>query len=211
MVLAKIIKEDVDWAHKLKPNWIPYIYTTDHEPGYPLSVPSNVGREAMAYLSFIVDNYDGLPAVTAFVHAAFEQWHNDVGGIFTPDILKELRIDTIQKRGYVNLRCHQDPGCPLAVRPLDPTETDIKNNDTRAQFKSIYMKLFDVEADKVPDAIGSACCAQFAVTKERILQRPRVDYIRMRDWALHTDLDSFGIGWVFEKIWHIVFLQDAVE
>jgi len=210
-VMAKTREENVDWAHELKPDWIPYIYSTDHELGYPLALEHNVGREAMAYLTFIIDNYAGLPEYTAFVHAGFEQWHNDVGGIYTPDTLKELRIDTLKDRGYVNLRCHTNPGCPISILPWNPTKTDIKNHDTRARLKQIYMDLFGVEEAKIPHEIGAACCAQFALTRDRIRQRPQSDYIRMRDWALSVDLDTFGIGWVFEMMWHIVFGQEAVD
>ncbi|MCJ1433891.1 hypothetical protein MMC27_003256 [Xylographa pallens] len=211
LVMAKTREENVNWAYELKPDWIPYVYSTDHEPGFPLALEHNVGREAMAYLTFIIDNYAGLPEYTAFVHSGFEQWHNDVGGVYTPDTIKELRIDTLKNRGYLNLRCHSSPGCPISVLPWNPTETDIKNNDTRARLKQIYVDLFDVEEDKIPREIGSACCAQFALTKERIRQRPQSDYIRMRDWALNVDLDTFGIGWVFEMMWHIVFGQEAVD
>ena len=69
----------------------------------------------MAYLTFIIENYDGLPDFTAFVHAASEQWHNDVVDTHTTEILRELRIDTVQQMGYVNLRCHFNPGCQFPV------------------------------------------------------------------------------------------------
>ncbi|MCJ1393738.1 hypothetical protein MMC18_006614 [Xylographa bjoerkii] len=211
LVMAKTREENVDWAYELKPGWIPYIYSTDHEPGFPLALEHNVGREAMAYLTFIIGNYASLPEYIAFVHAGFEQWHNDVGGIYTSDTLKELRIDTLKNRGYVNLRCHTEPGCPISILPWNPTETDIRNNDTRAHLKQIYMDLLGAAEEQVPHEVGSACCAQFALTRERIRQRPQSDYIRMRDWALKVDLDTFGIGWVFEMMWHIVFGQNAVE
>jgi len=88
---------------------------------------------------------------------------------------------------------------------------DIKNKDIRAKFADVYMHLFDVSRDKIPEHIGNVCCAQFAVSKERVLQRPKEDYSRMLDWAMHAkETDSFGIGWTFEKIWHIVFQMDAI-
>ena len=185
--------------------WITYVYSTDKEPGASFSLPLNKGREAMAYLTFIIDNYDGLPETTAFIHAASQQWHNDVVGDKTTEIIRNLRVDTIQAKGYVNLRCHLDPGCPFAVFPLSPSEIDIKNDDTRARFAKYYRDLFNVSKEAIPREIGSVCCAQFAVSRNRIRQRPREDYIRMREWAIHVHLDSFGVGWVFEKVWHIVF------
>ena len=154
----------------------------------------------MTYLTFIIDHYDALPATTAFVHANSEQSHNDVVGHETAEILRNLRNDTIMSKGYVNLRCHLDPGCPVSVYPLNPTDSDIRNHDTRAYFAEIYQSLFSVSQDQVPEQIGGVCCAQFTVTRDRIRERPVEDYIRMRDWITETDQSSYAIGWVFEKV-----------
>ena len=171
----------------------------------------NKGREAMAYLSFIIDYYDGLPEYTAFVHSASYQWHNDVLSSHTEDLITRLRLETVQKQGYVNLRCSLTPGCPFAVFPKKPTETDIRKNDTRAHMVEIYQSLFGGSIEEVPDEIGGVCCAQFVVSRDRIRERPRSDYVRMRDWALNVYIDTFGIGWVLEKVWHIVFNEKAVH
>lgn len=174
-------------------------------------MPANRGREAMAYLTFIIDYYDALPEVTAFVHGNNTQWHNTIPGPLNSDVLPALQMDAVRSKGYVNLRCDLNPGCPTSVNPHNPTDTDIRKHDIRAYFVEVYMELFGVQQRKdVPQHIGGVCCAQFAVTRERIRQRPRGDYERMRNWMLNTELDSFGIGWVFEKIWHIVFLEDAI-
>ena len=165
----------------------------------------------MAYLTFVIDHYDTLPEIVAFAHGKNFQWHNTIPGTLNSEVLRALNIDAVKSKGYVNLRCDHGPGCPLAVNPHSPTETDIRKHDIRAYFVEVYMELFNVTTrEAVPEHIGGVCCAQFAVTRDRIRQRPREDYKRMRNWALNTDLDSFGIGWVFEKIWHIVFLEDAI-
>lgn len=208
MVAAKTRKDDAQWMHDLKPDWIPYIYTTSRPPerGYKLHPPAYRGREALIYLTFIIDYYDELPEYIAFVHAGPDQWHNDLLGPRTEKILKNIRLDTVKKKGYLNLRCAHDPGCPVGVDPFHPTETDIKGKDIRAYFADVYMELFDVPPSQIPREIGNVCCGQFVVTRERIRERPIEDYIRMRKWALETTItDSFGIGWVFEKVWHIIF------
>ena len=56
------------------------------------------------------------------------------------------------------------------------------------------MELFDVSREDVPVEIGAACCAQFVVSRDQIRLRARADYIRMRNWIFHSDLDSHGIG-----------------
>ncbi|KAI9712872.1 MAG: hypothetical protein M1828_001541 [Chrysothrix sp. TS-e1954] len=212
IVVAKTLHENVAWLHELRPQWTPYVYTAAEPPeaGYNLIPLGHRGREAMAYLTFIVANYDALPNVTAFVHAGMTQRHNDLLGPYTSTILQNIRIDNVLRRGFVNLRCKHDPGCPIAVNPLNPTEIDIKKNDIRATFADVYVELFDVPLSEVPAHVGHVCCGQFVVSRERIRQRSKADYERMVQWALSTNsTNSFGIGWVFEKVWHIVFGMDA--
>lgn len=195
-------------------SWIPYIYSASKppEPGYKLIPPGYRGREAITYLTFIIDYYNSLPNMTAFVHAGPVQWHNDLLGPNTGSILQNLRLETVYNKGYVNLRCKHDPGCPIGVNPLEPTDIDIKGRDIRAYFADVYMELFDVPASQVPLHVGNVCCGQFVVSRKRILERPKEDYERMRRWALESSVtDSFGVGWVFEKIWHIIFGMDAIQ
>jgi hypothetical protein len=191
---------------------IPFIYTTDPKPAPHLLVPHTTrGREAAAYLSYVVDFYDQLPPYTIFIHSNQDQWHNDLFGPKTSVALRNLRLQAVAAQGYVNLRCEHDPGCPTNVHPWSPTQIDIDKKDIRAYFPQVYQTLFGVGKERVPEHIGNVCCGQFAVTRERILQRPKRDYERMLAWAAETDLtDSFGVGWVFEKVWHVVFGMEDI-
>ncbi|KAF3479439.1 UV excision repair protein [Arthroderma uncinatum] len=211
MVVPKTKWDRVGWVKKLEPNWVPFIYSVDNDLRYTLRTPKNVGREAMVYLTFIIDYYDSLPDIVAFTHSANRQWHNDVKGLKTVTVLSQLQIDAVKRKGYVNLRCLWEPGCPTSLNPLNPTEIDIQRQDERAKMPEIYMQLFNVTRNEVPEHIGGVCCAQFAVTRERIRARSREDYIRMRNWALEYDLTSFSIGWVFEQLWHIIFMEEAIH
>lgn len=175
-----------------------------------MTVPGLRGRETITYLTFVIDHYDALPDYTAFIHANKDQWHNDILGSTSAAILKNLRLETIDRDGFANLRCSLDPGCPIGINPLAPTQIDIDAKDTRAYFADIYMELFDVPPSGIPEHIGNVCCAQFVVSKKRILERPKKDYERMRTWALESNsTDSFGVGWVMEKVWHITFGMPA--
>jgi hypothetical protein len=194
------------------PDTIPFIYTTDPKPDPRLLVPRTIrGREAAAYLSFIVDFYDRLPPYSIFIHSNINQWHNDLFGPFTSPALRNLRLEAVDAMGYVNLRCQHDPGCPTSVHPWSPTQIDIDKNDIRAFFPEVYQYIFNVGPEKVPEHIGNVCCGQFAVSRERILQRPKKDYERMLQWAAETErTDSFGVGWVYEKIWHLIFGMEEI-
>lgn len=88
---------------------------------------------------------------------------------------------------------------------------DIEAHDIRAYFSEAYQQVLGVKAEEVPVEIGNVCCGQFAVSRDRILARPREDYKRILRWVAETDLtDNFGVGWVLEKLWHIIFGMDAV-
>ncbi|KAI9036627.1 DUF3431 domain-containing protein [Aspergillus affinis] len=214
LVLAATQTEDLNWLLNYCRDYgtTPFVYTTDATPEPHLIVPRTTrGREAAAYLSFVVDYYDHLPDYTIFIHSNRDQWHNDLFGSRTSSALRHLRLEAVDAQGYVNLRCEHDPGCPTNVHPWSPTQIDIDKNDIRAFFPQVYQTLFNVGKEKVPDHIGNVCCGQFAVSRERILQRPRHDYERMLKWAAETELtDSFGVGWVFEKVWHVVFGMEDI-
>lgn len=212
--MAKTGFEDVNWLLDLHQDlpFRPFIYSMEPttEPGC-LTPYSRRGREVSPYLSYILDNYDSLPEFSIFMHSKDEQWHNDILSTKSADTLRALRFEHINGTGFVNLRCSLYPGCPIGVNPLDPTETDRRNHDTRAFFAQFYMDLFDVTRERIPQHIGNVCCAQFAITRARVLQRPRSGYERMLRWVENTTEVDFGIGWVFEKVWDIVFGMEAIN
>ncbi|KAE8146863.1 hypothetical protein BDV25DRAFT_161643 [Aspergillus avenaceus] len=214
LVLAATQTEDLSWllGYCKDHGTVPFIYTTDAVPAPYLLVPKTTrGREATAYLSYIVDFYDQLPRYSLFIHSNIDQWHNDLFGPHTSVALRNMRLESVDAQGYVNIRCEHNPGCPTSVNPWDPTQIDIDKQDIRAFFPQVYETLFNVGPEKVPKHIGNVCCGQFAVSRDRILERPRHDYERMLKWATETELtDSFGVGWVFEKIWHIIFGMDVI-
>nr|POE46732.1 hypothetical protein CFP56_70964 [Quercus suber] len=193
-------------------NYTAFVYSNDVDPEPGRLVPkAKQGRETAAYLSYIVEYYDVLPKYSIFLHANEDQWHNDLFGSSQRNFLPALRFAAVDALGYVNLRCTLDPGCPTSVNPWEPTEEDIEKKDIRAVFPEVYMEILGVGKADVPKHIGNVCCAQFAVTRDRIRKRPRRDYERMLAWAdKTTQTDNFGVGWVFEKLWHIIFGMDVI-
>ncbi|KAJ5085412.1 hypothetical protein N7532_010183, partial [Penicillium argentinense] len=214
LVLASQRSDDLTWllAYCKEAGSTPFIYTTEKtpEPGLLVS-PTRRGRESPAYLSYIIDFYDNLPDYSLFIHAYPEQWHNDLFGPWTQNTLRNIRYESVDALGYVNLRCQLNPGCPASVYPLSPTQSDIDAHDIRAYFADAYQEIFDVPIEKVPGEIGNVCCGQFAVSRERILARPKEDYQRILNWAAMTELtNDYGVGWVLEKVWHIIFGMSTV-
>lgn len=157
---------------------------------------------------YIIDNYDHLPSNILFIHAQRFQWHNDDPDYDGLPLLRSFRFPYLQQQGYVNLRCVWVIGCPLEIRPFaEEEEAAAKSeaeNSNEQRTGDIYKKAFqELLPDlQVPQEVGVSCCAQFAVTRERIRQRPREEYVRYREWLLRSSLDDSLTGRVFEYSWH---------
>lgn len=191
----------------------PYIYTLDEQPEEGFLIPyTNVGHEASAYLSYLVEHYDDLHPYTIFIHGKEEHWHNDVGGPKTYNQLPSLRFEAVSHKGYVNLRCLTMPGCPDSLHPSIIQQTDIDNQNLVNNFPQIWSEIFGLDPSTAPLQLGHHCCGQFAVTKERIQQKPWNYYDRILQWVAKTEWsDSYGIGWLMEKLWHVIFGMPAVK
>lgn len=171
----------------------------------------------MAYLSYIIDNYSSLPSTIAFVHphrdGFLAAWHTDTDRHDNVDALRALQIPFVQSNGYVNLRCNLNPGCKEAHRFNKHVTPDVwrdvfAGTSTGALF--LNASTGQTKSDGIPTQIGAACCAQFAVSRARVLQRPLTDYKRFRQWILDTEKSDAKSGRVMEFLWHVIFGMDAV-
>ncbi|KAJ5751294.1 hypothetical protein N7533_008322 [Penicillium manginii] len=189
----------------------PYIYSLDDEPEEGFLIPyTNRGHEAGAYLSYLTQYYDSLHEYTIFIHGREEHWHNDVAGPKTLNQLPILRMQAVQHFGYVNLRRLRRPGCPSSLRQDIIQQSDVENQNLVDNFDLIWTEIMGTRSGPPPDNIGHMCCGQFAVAKEIILNRPISDYERFIDWVAKTQWsDNYGIGWMMEKLWHIIFQMPA--
>lgn len=100
------------------------------------------------------------------------------------------------------MRCVWTIGCPVAIHPLEDEVVSDRHQDqtTGEIYKQVFEEL--LPEHPIPDEVGVSCCAQFAVTKDVIRQRPKEDYIRFRDWLLNTPLQDGLSGRFFEYSWH---------
>lgn len=159
------------------------------------------------YLTYVVENYEDLPDTIVFLHSIRKgypaAWHNDAADYDNVNSIRDLRIDTVQKNGYVNLRCIGNPGCPDEVQPFrDPPEG---HRTSEHAFPEAWRYMF--QTDDVPRIVGVACCGQFAVSKTQVHSRPKSDYERYLKWLRETPLDDEASGRVLEYMWHIIYGQ----
>ncbi len=164
----------------------------------------------MVYLSFIIDHWDNLPSKAIFVHGHRNSWHQEDDIVL---LIKALRLDALKEAGYVPLRCDWYPSCPAEIRPTTHDATvwgpGVHRQDAEDGIVDAWPILFP--GISLPDTIASQCCAQFAVTRERIQNRNKEEYINMREWILNTTLIDDVSGRVLEKLWAYIMTNEPVQ
>ena len=182
IVMAKT-SEDTSWVTRDLGDWQNAIYTVDASPSGQastsglLTTPANKGHEAMAYLTYIIDNYENLPATITFLHphssGFISAWHTDTALHSNVDALRTLNLTFVAQQGYVNLRCNWSPGCRVQDRDNPHVTAEI--------WSDVFERTSTPQGlQPYPGQVGQACCAQFAVTREQVRKRPGSDYERIR-------------------------------
>jgi hypothetical protein len=193
--------EDTEWIQYELPEWQPAVYVVD-DLSAPLHPPKNKGHEVIVYLSYIIDHYDKLPDIVAFMHSHQFAWHNDeIFGGNAAEMLQRLNPARVVREGYMNLRCTWAPGCPDWLHPGTLEENEQKQEET--MLARSWGEIFP--DDPIPDVLAQPCCAQFVVSRERILATPKARFVYYRDWILRTELSDYISGRIWEYLWHVVF------
>ncbi|KAF2801667.1 uncharacterized protein BDZ99DRAFT_402837, partial [Mytilinidion resinicola] len=212
LVVARLKWEDTNWVHENFPDWKTAVYTVNDQEA-ELHTSTNKGREANAYLTYIVDNYSQLPSIMVFLHSHRNHDHGsrDVGDLNFDNVasVKALNIDFVHQTGYVNLRCIQSPGCPAEIQPFRPAD---ELSDLRPQERAMVSAWNELFGNfDVPKIIASPCCAQFSVSRDQVLKRSKDEYQRYLKWLLDTPLNDATSGRIFEYLWHIIFGREPVH
>lgn len=130
LVVARVVADgDSKWLDELVDSYHLCVYTADapidKESNY-LQIPANRGHEAMAYLTFLIDNYEQIPSEgVVFVHGSRWAWHNDGPDYDNAALLAALNISSaLTPLGYHNLRCDWSLStCHPSSRPQGSLET----------------------------------------------------------------------------------------
>lgn len=92
---------------------------------------------------------------------------------------------------------------------MHPGET--KQNPYKTEeilLAKTWSELFPL--DQVPEVLAQPCCAQFALSRERIQALPHAQYVWYRNWLFNTKLPDFSSGRVWEYVWQFVFTGNNV-
>jgi hypothetical protein len=201
LVMPKVRDEKTDWIQEEIPGLATAIYVAD-DPSAPLHPPKNKGNEVMVYLTYIIDHYEDLPDIIMFMHSHRFSWHNnDILNNDAYEIITRLSSERVVRDGYMNLRCHWNPGCPDWIHPGRMEEDGDKHEER--ELARVWSELFP--RDPIPQVLAQPCCGQFALSRERIRAIPRTKYIFYRDWLIQTHLRDSLSGRVWEYLWQYIF------
>lgn len=196
LIVASYTAQNVSWVSKIPSDWAIKRYLMD-DPSPPppgLSVPLNRGREAMAYLTYIIDHYDKLPDYMIFVHGHERSWHQ-----IMPLWMKvrALNLTALDQEGYISLRCGDQMGCEK--RPyIDTQHPNWSGEDQMCNFWKT------ITGGRCPRYVSYKCCAQHAVTRHAVRKRSRAQWERIREPIMKPVGDNWLEGMYYEKFWHML-------
>lgn len=167
-----------------------------------MSLPRRQTLTFWSLCSFIIDHYDDLPDYTLFLHPTRYQWHNDDPDYDGLMVLRNFQLPYLADQGYVNLRCAWQLGCPNEIKPWenDPREKQQQGHAGNSYYHA-FQEIFGPERE-VPKEVGVSCCAQFALTRDKVREIKKEEYVRLRDWLAKTPLTDAISGRVMEYSWH---------
>ncbi|KAL8825699.1 MAG: hypothetical protein Q9191_004252 [Dirinaria sp. TL-2023a] len=201
MVVPRTKDEDISWISQEVPDLDLTMYVAD-DPEAELHPPKNKGHEVMVYLSYIIDHYYTLPDISIFMHAHRWTHHNNLFlGADASQMLRRLSNEHVVREGYMNMRCHWDPGCPEWLH-FNGTKELIGKQEEAYLAKS-WKELFPLEP--FPAYLAQPCCAQFALSRQRILSIPLSRFVFFRDWMMKTPLTDYISGRILEYSWQFIF------
>lgn len=158
----------------------------------------NKGKEATAYLNYIINNYENLPNKIAFIHGHEYAWHQS-GPYNLISMILRAKVD---EYGYVSLNNN--------FLPLSTNKNYIFN-----LLKKYWKDYFYEYLGELPNEFIHDCCAQFIVSKELILKHPKQAYQKWYNLcniinSNKEDEKDENYAIMFEYIWYIIFKERGV-
>lgn len=175
--------EDIEWIDEFRPYIVLYNKGPDFIEG-AIPLP-NVGREGHTYFHYICENYDNLDDYTIFLQGNPFDHSPDICCQLRDFLLNGSTVDfSYFHKHHVSYNlihgCYYHPGLPI---------------------QAVYELLFERKADNRDISFGPG--AQFIVSRERILRRPRAFYQKIVNMlGYHYGPDE---GFVIERMHPLIF------
>ncbi|KAG9205634.1 hypothetical protein G6514_007239 [Epicoccum nigrum] len=121
-------------------------------------------------------------------------------------MISRLSRPRVWREGFVNMRCSWYPGCPDWMHPGATEQNDFKQEEVL--LAKSWSELFPL--DEIPSMLAQPCCAQFALSRERIQAKSHAQYVWYREWLFQTKIPDHLSGRIWEYVWQFVFTGEAV-
>ena len=218
-LIVSCFKEDLGWLRQLPSSVQRLLYVHVDDESVSTAAPLdgymrlvNHGREASAYLAFIVQHYDALPATMAFImgerfayHNAnlmarhMPTWHNN-GDLLA--LLQRLRWPEHREAylplNYQNYRCQS-----MTKWATDPRWTYHGAADGNFNASAVWEEVLQPYGLGPLRDVCYHCCSQFAVSRAAVRLRPREFYQKLLRLALRSGTSH--VAWLLEYTWHLIF------
>ena len=183
-IIVARYNENIEWTKQFE-NVIIYNKGSNIENEYNEKILNNVGREGHTYYKYIYDNYENLSDYTIFLQGnPFDHSPNIISNLNKYINNKELNIKfefLSELLILCNLNnCKYHYGLPL---------------------KDTYYKIFNERKENIEFIFGSG--AQFIVSKQNILKRPKEFYLKIVE-LLQNSIHPFA-GYVIERFHKLIF------
>jgi hypothetical protein len=197
LIVVSHFKEDLDWLDLFIGDKIPHVvYTRSTDSLIRHAIPINKGREPVAYLRYIVDNYSNLPSLIAFIHAHRTAWHQTGPS----DIVVALRALRWNKYTFMPMTS------TMTKATFQKNMPDLQSMINYQVWRDVLQK----ELGPPPiNGINTHCCATFVVKKEAILTHSKAFYSSIIDYLLNSTHSDHFTGRSIEYSWHLMFGQPA--
>ena len=190
LVVASGQGDDPAWVKDAVSDWPAQVYAVNEAED-----------AAMAFLTYIIDNYHQLPAVTVFHHAIRYQMRPDNRVFDSALVLQQLRTDHVMKRGFANLHCGQQIECPDSILTKHEHSWILSNiNEVAAHFKRDFEAL--LPGEPVPEKVAVPTGSEFAVADWAIRQRSKKDWQRIRQWVMDSKHKPAMTEGIINHAWH---------
>lgn len=184
-VVVAHCNEDVNWLKNLK-----YPYTIISRKGIPEETVPNKGREAAAYLEWIINNYYNIPDICIFIHAHRSDWH-------CKENMDEKLNKMVFNKDYYNIN---DGYFKLG-----------EHKESAKILESVKDIFYETCGEIQPINIIFKYSAQFYVTKQLILKHSIDAYKKIYDWLMNAPMNSQLAATMLEYTWHIIFTGNHVD
>jgi len=189
--------QDLGWLQRGGPMRVEEVNTCDHVEWFDpngLCGRRNIG-ESLAWLEWIVQNYDRLPAYVAFLHGAEVSWHTPVAGL----------ADRVLHSAPADVEMLADSSCQWTEAAGHAMVSGVEGPGVDAIYLSLWGTPFLEAWHRWRMPMAYRCCAEAVVSRAAIRSKPKAVYEELLTLIQRQPEQPWA--WIFERTWQNLFAK----